>query len=458
MAKKTIHHFRTTNITNQNSKKNTPIAKTGEITVIKPDGTIIKHKPAIKKTPHIEKLSEDCKKEIRRTIRIGYSQKPLPELSQSVKILKRLATEIDKPNVPKISTEYLYDFDQPEKKLQGIGVRLGYSGLDVDGGIVLYAQLRIGSRHKLFLKQVEEAIFVNIEKKTTETYQFLDVKTAKKKYKWFAPDIQYMLDQCILRAKFKNLVSKLVGKFTRAIADYVIFLEEHGKHELVEHLMSDDAGIQASDPIPFIKLQKQSSMHTDSNNDDDTLHTGDKICCKLTSIVTVANTFKCVEEGHEMIPVQLEVMLKHKSEELPQTVEVDAYYCRQCRRIFMYTSEFESIRNYLENHLYYVFNRFSVNGMLMGYMHSTETWADESILREAGYSVGQDSYLNQQERLTILQALNDRGVPYHLIASYLNTFINVLGASTTRNMTSATASWKSDLAKIKELYTEGLMR
>lgn len=114
--------------------------------------------------------------------------------------------------------------------------------------------------------------------------------------------------------------------------------------------------------------------------------------------------------------------------------------------------------NYLENHLYYVFNRFSVNGMLMGYTNSTETWADESILREAGYSVGQDSYLNQQERLTILQALNDRGVPYHLIASYLNTFINVLGASTTRNMTSATASWKSDLAKIKELYTEGLMR
>ena len=96
--------------------------------------------------------------------------------------------------------------------------------------------------------------------------------------------------------------------------------------------------------------------------------------------------------------------------------------------------------------------------MLMGYTNSTETWADESILREAGYSVGQDSHLNQQDRLNILQALNDRGVPYHLIASYINTSINVLGASTTRNMTSAIASWKSDLTKIKELYTKGLMR
>lgn len=457
MAKK-FHNFRKTIIPHQNNNQNSSIVEKVGITIIKPDGTVIKHEPVIKKPPYIEAMAEAREQKIRKAIGINYSQKSLPELSQSVKNLKRIATEIDKQNVPKVSAEYLYDFDQPEKNLKGIGVRLGYSGLDVDGGIVLYAQLRIGNRNRLFLKQVGEVIFVNLEKKTTDTFQFLDVKTAKKKYKWFAPDIEYLLDRRILHSKFKNLISKVVSKHVRAIADYAIFLEKHGKHELVEHLMSDDGEISVSDPIPFIKSQKQASVPPCNDNGDETLHPGDKICCKLTSVVTVMNTFRCVEEGHEMIPVRLEVLLKHKSEEVPQTIEMNAYYCRQCRRIFMYTSEFEGIRNYLESHLYYVFNRFSVNGMLMGYTNSTETWADESILREAGYSVGQDSYLNQQERLTILQALNDRGVPYHLIASYLNTFINVLGASTTRNMTSAIASWKSDLAKIKELYTEGLMR
>lgn len=455
---KNYQHFRNSNIPQQNSNQNSSIVEKVGITIIKPDGTVIKHEPVIKKPSHIEAMSENREQEIRKTIQINYSQKPLSELNQSVKNLNRIATEINKFNVPKALTEYLYDFNKPEKNQKGIGIKLGYSGLDVDGGIVLYAQLRIGNRNRLFLKQVGDAIFVNIEKKTTDTFQFLDVKTAKKKYKWFEPDIQYRLDRRILHSKFKNLVAKLVNRFTCAIADYAIFLEKHGKQELVDQLMSDDGEISVSAPIPFIKLQGRSSMHTNSNNDDDILHTGDKICCKLTSIITVANTFRCVEEEHEMISVLLEVLLKHKSEELPQTIELNAYYCKQCRRIFMYTSEFESIRNYLENHQYCVFNRFSINDMLIGYTNSTATWADESILREAGYSVGQDSYLNQQERLNILQALNDRGIPYHLIASYLNTFINVLGASTTRNMTSAITSWKSDLNKIRELYVKGLMR
>ena len=167
MAKK-FHNFRKTIIPHQNNNQNSSIVEKVGITIIKPDGTVIKHEPVIKKPPYIEAMAEAREQKIRKAIGINYSQKPLPELSQSVKNLKRIATEIDKQNVPKVSAEYLYDFDQPEKNLKGIGVRLGYSGLDVDGGIVLYAQLRIGNRNRLFLKQVGEVIFVNLEKKTTD--------------------------------------------------------------------------------------------------------------------------------------------------------------------------------------------------------------------------------------------------------------------------------------------------
>lgn len=210
--------------------------------------------------------------------------------------------------------------------------------------------------------------------------------------------------------------------------------------------------------LPFEGMNRDYYIRDVSvKNNAQEINEGDTICCKLNSVVSVMNTFPCINKGHQMVRVFLEVLIKKTTEKKPFKKKLEAYYCKQCKRIFMYTTEYNLIRGYTTGYGYHVFNRFSINGHNEGYSDSPATWANESILKEAGYEVNQNSSLNQKERLDILIELNRRGVPYHTIISYINVFINVIGASWSKDMTQPVERWESDLEAVRELYFKGIL-
>ena len=72
--------------------------------------------------------------------------------------------------------------------------------------------------------------------------------------------------------------------------------------------------------------------------------------------------------------------------------------------------------------------------------------------------MNQQSSLTQEQRIKILIALNVRGVSYHRIISYLNTFIDINGAVTNRDMSQAVRCWASDMEILRTLYDKHVVR
>ena len=445
-------------------------AKSG-VTIRKKDGSVIKLPP--KKKPVVYSKNDDGlliippEREyiIRRSVRLVYLELDLPLLAEELKAYRKEVLALDKANAPNMTPVYVFNFDDKKRNLKGIPVKLSYSGIDLDGQIVLSLQETYAQEKAYVKTAVDDSLLFSVNKRTANGSEenFLPFDLAKKskaRYGFYRSTLLYFKDVGIANIKFHNLVNKLKQKYIRAIANYYVFLEQHGHIQRVDQVIEcAEKGYQQYQ-IPFVNLSVEQATVVDKRDEDQftNINDGDKICCKISSIVTVMNTFQCLEKQHHMVRVALEVLIKDSCEDMPFTRELQAYYCKECKRIFMYTSEYERIREYVGNSQYCVFNRFYVDGNLLGRKSIIATsWADESILKEAGYEVNQNSYLTQQDRLSILLALNRRGVPYHAIASYLNTFITVLGSSSSRDMTQAVKRWESDLEAVRKMHASNTL-
>ena len=262
----------------------------------------------------------------------------------------------------------------------------------------------------------------------------------------------------IPRRPFKFYVQALRNSYLTAIGDYFIFLEHFKRDAEVNYILfggpqpeQKTSGVKQ--PIPT--FPKPSGKMVPSS---DVINKGDRIYCQMSSIIIVENTFKCLKKGHQMVGVTLEVLVKDAYGSTPFTKDLKAYYCKQCKKVFMYTNEFYGIYNLIKDNRYQVFNCFLYGGKKIGYETTTDMWAAESVLKKAGYEVNQQSCLTQEQRIKILIALNVRGVSYHRILSYLNTFIDISGSVTNRDMSQAVRSWASDMEVLRSLYDKRVVR
>lgn len=260
--------------------------------------------------------------------------------------------------------------------------------------------------------------------------------------------------------KFKNLAGKIRDCYLNTFTDFLTLLIKNGFKKQVDTMLST--------PGSFEIVRNEKTEHTIKARyhiadakpipSSDEIQAGDRVYCQLSSVIVVENTFSCVNRNHAMVPVILEVLIKHKGNDLPNTRELAAYYCQQCKRIFLYTTEFYRIYNLFKDSDYQFFNRFKHEGRLYGFSPSTSEWATESILKKAGYEVNNKSSLTQRERIEILLALNRIGVSYHRIISYLNHFIDMNGAAMEKDMSQAVQRWGSDIEVLRELYAKRILR
>lgn len=257
------------------------------------------------------------------------------------------------------------------------------------------------------------------------------------------------------RVHFSKIINKLKAGYIKAIGEADICLDRHAD---LKNMAPDiyNSVNKAERRVVQVRNKQYGFVprHTLPGRDGSAVVEGERICCRIDSVIIVSNTFPCLRKHHDMIRVVVDVMVRDQYSTTPYSVGLEAYYCRQCKRIFMYTAEFERIKALLDEGGVRVFNRFSFDGVEYGYRMkiSANGWASESILKEAGYSVGKSSPLRADKRLDILVGLIQRGVPYHSIVSYLNTFINVLGSAYDRDMSHAVRDWQDDLDALHKLY------
>lgn len=173
---------------------------------------------------------------------------------------------------------------------------------------------------------------------------------------------------------------------------------------------------------------------------------------KINDIVSVMNTFQCINKGHEMVEVAGLVGYGN-GETSPSEMIIRCFFCRNCRKYFMYSSDFNStVYPYVTSNKYFVFTKFDYNNKLYGtnmYLNASG-FAPESLLKQAGYQVNQTVNLSSDQRVSILMFLYDRGVSAHFILSYLNQFISLNGASLSKNMSVAVSRWKKDMQEFKD--------
>ena len=153
------------------------------------------------------------------------------------------------------------------------------------------------------------------------------------------------------------------------------------------------------------------------------------------------NTFHCLhmEHDHEEIVALVNVMAK-SGNIYPR--KVSAAYCPECNMYFIMESSYIKLRRIgvlmcrLSDDKAYIRNKgfFDTNGL-----------ATESLLKQYGYNVAQDSTLTAQQRCKILELIIDNGVcSKDAVISYLDYFINMHKNRKNNSFAEAISKWESD--------------
>ena len=135
------------------------------------------------------------------------------------------------------------------------------------------------------------------------------------------------------------------------------------------------------------------------------------------------SNFSCMSKGHQMETIEAEIRMlpKNPSNEV-YTKIVPAAYCTVCDNYYILDSVYEEMRHGgiplcpVCDEKVYIRNRENPGGI---------QFADESILKQFGYTVNQAVGLSAQTRQSLLAVLIDnRVLSKNEIISYLDSFIN----------------------------------
>lgn len=197
-----------------------------------------------------------------------------------------------------------------------------------------------------------------------------------------------------------------------------------------------DNEINALSPELFLKLKKSLSKAA-------SLH---EYSIEVADFVVHTSKFKCMHNGHKIVNIDGIVSIIDQNGNVKK-IKVPAGYCASCKLYFILDSTYESLQNkgipickVLSSPSYLNEKTIAKDGMNL---------AEESILKQYGYTVAEHDGLTTAQRRKILSCLIDNGIISKTgVISYLDFFINA--KKKLKIYDNAVNKWKSDRAFIVE--------
>lgn len=158
--------------------------------------------------------------------------------------------------------------------------------------------------------------------------------------------------------------------------------------------------------------------------------------------------FQCKSSGHKLRNIigLVYILNKYSNKE---EVSFPAGYCPICDKYFVMESTYKSIKRRGRLLCRVTDEKNYLNGD-NGWM-DTSGMAQESILKQYGYSVAANSGVSEKMRRAILEAIIDEGeLSFDDVLSYLNMFINLKFGQDQYG--SAISKWQSDIKYLNDKY------
>ena len=186
---------------------------------------------------------------------------------------------------------------------------------------------------------------------------------------------------------------------------------------------------------------KRNITHTKINNmtqNVNRINNKDKIENNKVSFLVRSQLKTCVSKKHNLNSIIVEIQVIDKNGNI-NNIEVNGFYCNDCKLYFILESEYERIRK-KGTPLCQIFEEFK-------YFNNISNKFDlnyESILYSFGYNVNSQNNLSDKQRFKILTFIIDNGILSKAeVISYLTYFINMrIGRKEYQN---AINKWKNDI-------------
>lgn len=222
--------------------------------------------------------------------------------------------------------------------------------------------------------------------------------------------------------------------------------EEEQKRKKIQEVTAKIRKLYADFDIGVSKLEEMESVLENSQDDP----TVDKMHIAVRDFVIRRSVFQCKGNGHKLhnIIALVKIFNKHFEKE---EISVPAGYCPICDRYFIMESTYRAIKQRGK-----ILCRVSDEKT---YLNSGDDWffdsssmAQESILKQCGYTVAADSWMTEEMRRAILEVIIDDGVcSVGEVLTYLQTFANLKYGQSQYD--EAVQKWESDIAYINKKYS-----
>lgn len=222
--------------------------------------------------------------------------------------------------------------------------------------------------------------------------------------------------------------------------------EEKRKRKSIHETPAKIRKLYVKFDIGIPKLEEMESVL--ENSDDDARTT--KMDIAVRDFVIRRSVFQCRGNGHKLrnIIALVKIFNKHFERE---EISVPAGYCPICDRYFIMESTYRAIKQRGK-----ILCRISDE---KNYLNGGDDWgfdssnmAQESILKQCGYTVAADSWMTEEMRRAILEAIIDDGVcSVGVVLNYLQTFVNLKYGQSQYD--DAVQKWQSDIAYINKKYS-----
>lgn len=157
------------------------------------------------------------------------------------------------------------------------------------------------------------------------------------------------------------------------------------------------------------------------------------------------NTFRCNIRKHNIEEVIAIVNVFKKNTNKSEQVEINAFYCKNCKLYFIYESEYEKL-------LKHGIPTCPIHEELKCFNKSSdfESYNTESLLRQFGYNVNAQENLSVLERRRIIETILEHGfMTKNEILSHLSFLSN--SRKNLPSMLNAVSKWNDDINYVNTL-------
>ena len=222
--------------------------------------------------------------------------------------------------------------------------------------------------------------------------------------------------------------------------------EEEQKRKKIQEVTAKIRKLYSDFDIGVSKLEEMESVLENSQGDP----TVDKMHIAVRDFVVRRSVFQCKGNGHNLRNIIALVKIFNKDFKMEE-IYVPAGYCPICDRYFIMESTYRAIKQRGK-----ILCRVSDE---KNYLNGGDDWgfdsssmAQESILKQCGYTVAADSWMTEEMRRAILEAIIDDGVcSVGVVLNYLQTFVNLKYGQSQYD--DAVQKWESDIAYINKKYS-----